>query len=97
MAHHYAPAFFLAEVCGLNRLSDSADLVDLEQECVNQPFLVRHFYPADVGDQQVVSHYLQVLVLLAHQTLVTFKIVLVKGVLNRLNRVPLGQVQIKVN
>ena len=89
MRHHSSPALGLGHVVSLDGLSHAADLVNLEQEPVAGLLLDSGRNSLWVGDQEVVSHDLDLCA--GSQLGVPLPVILVKGILNTDNRVVLDE------
>merc|ERR1719411_991394 len=87
--HHSSPALGLSHVVSLDGLSHAADLVNLEQEPVAGLLLDSGRNSLWVGDQEVVSHDLDLCA--GSQLGVPLPVILVKGILNTDNRVVLDE------
>lgn len=87
MADHNAPAGGLTHVGGLNRLGDSADLVDLQEQSVAKLLVNTSLDTGRVGNQKVVTNNLDTLVKLLGHFDVRCKVILVEGIFDRDNRV----------
>lgn len=87
--HHSAPALGLGHVVSLDGLSHAANLVDLEQEPIAGLLLDGGGDPLGVGDQEVISHDLDLCA--GGQLGVSLPVILVKGILNTDDRVVLDK------
>ena len=89
VGHHGAPALGLGHVVGLDGFGNASNLVDLEKEPVAGLLLDGGGDPLWVGDQEVISHDLNLCA--GGQLGVSLPVILVKGILNTDNWVVLDE------